>query len=104
MNNSILKFIGSDSGFGNSNNSAYIEIKNKFILIDCGFTVFNEIKNRFDFNSYETIEVIVTHLHNDHAGSLSQFILYLWFVYNKKVTIFSKCKNIKEYLTITRYT
>ena len=32
---SILTFIGKDSGFGDNNNSAYIEIDNKFILIDC---------------------------------------------------------------------
>ena len=40
-------------------------------------------------------------MHNDHAGSLSQFILYLWFIYNKKVTIYSKCEKIQEYLDIT---
>ena len=40
-------------------------------------------------------------MHNDHAGSLSQFILYLWFVYNKKITVYSSCKHIKEYLEIT---
>lgn len=40
-------------------------------------------------------------MHNDHAGSLSQFILYLWFVCNKKANIISNCKNIKEYLNIT---
>lgn len=33
--NSILKFIGKESGFGDNNNSAYLEIDNKFILIDC---------------------------------------------------------------------
>ena len=58
----------------------------------------------FDFNKYEKIVVLITHLHNDHAGSLSQFILYIWFVYNKKITIVSKCKNIKEYLKITGVT
>lgn len=33
--NSLLTFIGKDSGFGENNNSAYFEIDNKFILIDC---------------------------------------------------------------------
>ena len=67
----------------------------------CGFSVFNEIKEKFDFNKYEFIDIIITHLHNDHAGSLSQVILYLWFIYNKKVTVVSKCSRIKEYLEIT---
>lgn len=34
---SILKFLGTDSGFGDNNNSAYIELNDKFILIDCRF-------------------------------------------------------------------
>ena len=96
-----LTFLGSDSGFGDKNNSSYIEEKNKLILIDCGFTVFNEIKRKFDFNKFEKIEIIITHLHNDHAGSLSQLILYLYFIYNKKITVVSRCNNIKQYLDIT---
>jgi len=96
-----LKFLGRDSGFGEKNNSAYYETQNKLVIIDCGFTVFNIAKSTFDFNKYENIEIIITHLHNDHAGSLSQLILYLWFVFNKKTTVISKCERIKEYLDIT---
>ncbi len=33
--NSTLNFLGRDSGFGNNNNSCYLELNNKFILIDC---------------------------------------------------------------------
>ena len=33
--NSTINFLGRDSGFGDNNNSGYIEIENKFILIDC---------------------------------------------------------------------
>ena len=80
-----LKFLGNDSGFGEKNNSAYIEYNNDFYLIDCGFTVFEQIKNKFEFKKYENINIIITHLHNDHAGSLSQVILYLYFIYNIKV-------------------
>lgn len=97
----ILNFIGTESGFGNNNNSAYIEIDNEFILIDCGFTVFKQLKEKIDFKKYNKINVIITHLHNDHCGSLSQLILYLWFIYGKKTNIITKCKNIKNYLEIT---
>ena len=101
MENSALKFIGIESGFGKNNNSAYIELDDKFILIDCGFTVFDKLKEKFDFNKYKSINVIITHLHNDHAGSLTQFILYMWYIYNKKVIVISKCKNMEQYLKIT---
>lgn len=87
--------------FGDKNNSAYIEVDNKLIIIDCGFSVFNEIKKRFDLKSYNSINIIITHLHNDHAGSLSQVILYAYYIYAKKVTVISKCKEIKKYLEIT---
>lgn len=98
----MLNFIGSDSGFGNNNTSAYIIKDNKFILIDCGFTVFNKIKDIIV--NYDDIDILISHLHNDHAGSLSQIILYLYYVYNKKVRIVSKCEKIKEYLYITDVT
>lgn len=101
MDNSLLKFLGSDSGFGENNNSAYIELEDRIIIIDCGITVFNKLKNKFDFNRYKEIDIIITHLHNDHAGSLSQFILYLWFVYNKKANVITSCKNMEQFLKIT---
>ena len=66
-----------------------------------GFSIFQKLKNTFGFSRYNKIGVIITHLHNDHAGSLSQFILYIWFVYHKKVTVFCHCEKIKEYLDIT---
>ena len=74
MKKQTLTFLGRDSGFGEKNNSAYIEVEDKLILIDCGFTVFEQIKNIFDLSKYKEIKIIVTHLHNDHAGSLSQLI------------------------------
>ena len=101
MQEGILKFLGNDSGFGENNNSAYWESDEELVIIDCGYTVFNKIKNKFDFNKYNTINIIITHLHNDHAGSLSQFILYMWFIYKKKINVICNCKNIKQYLEIT---
>ena len=101
MENSTLTFLGRDSGFGENNNSAYVEIDNNLIIIDCGYTVFNKIKEFFNVKKYNEISVIITHLHNDHAGSLSQLILYSYFIFNKKIKVISMCKNIKEYLDIT---
>jgi len=95
-----LSFLGTDSGFGQNNNSAFIASDDELTIIDCGFTVFEKIIKKFDLKKYKKINIIVTHLHNDHAGSLGQIILYLWFMCNKKCNIISKCKNISLYLEI----
>ena len=57
MESSILKFLGSDSGFGINNNSAYIEEKGKLTIIDCGFTVFTQIREKFNLSKYNEINV-----------------------------------------------
>lgn len=101
MENPTLTFIGRDSGFGKKNNSAYFEYNNNLYLIDCGFTVFEDIINKFDFKKYTNVNIIITHLHNDHAGSLSQVILYLYFIHNIKANVICKCERIKDYLQIT---
>lgn len=101
MEKGILTFLGKESGFGNYNNSSYIETNDNLIIIDCGYTVFRQVKEKFDLDKYKQIKIIITHLHNDHAGSLSQMILYLWFVHKKKTIVISKCKNMKKYLEIT---
>ena len=101
MKKSTLTFLGRDSGFGRENNSVYVEIDDKLVIIDCGFTVFEKLIEKLKLEEYKEIDVIITHLHNDHAGSLSQLILYLYFIYNKKVNIISKCEKMKEYLEIT---
>ena len=98
--NSTINFLGRDSGFGDNNNSGYIEIDNDLLIIDCGFAVFNNIKKRFDYKKYDNVYVLITHLHNDHAGSLSQFILYMWFVNQIKVKVVTKCEKMKLLLDI----
>ena len=103
MSKQTLTFLGRDSGFGNQNNSAYVELENnRILLIDCGYTVFNILKRDFNLlKDYDKIEVVITHLHNDHAGSLSHLLAYLHFNCNKKITVVSKCKHIVEFLTFT---
>ncbi len=95
----MLNFIGSDSGFGLNNTSAYFINDKRFVLIDCGFTVFHKVKDIIV--NYDEIDILITHLHNDHAGSLAQLLSYLYFVHNKKVRIISKCERIVDYLDLT---
>ena len=44
---SVLTFLGKDAGFGENNNSAYLEIEDKFLLIDCRLLYFSKIKKYF---------------------------------------------------------
>ena len=46
MKKPILTFLGRDSGFGRENNSVYVEIDDKLVIIDCGFTVFEKLKEK----------------------------------------------------------
>ena len=94
-----LTFLGGDSGFGENNNSAFYVDGKKLILIDCGFAIFNKVKNIL--KEFDEIDVIITHLHNDHAGTLSQLIMYEYFVLGKTVNVISKCERIYDYLDIT---
>ncbi len=41
---SLIAFLGKDSGFGDNNNSAYIEYNGNFVLIDCRFCNISKIK------------------------------------------------------------
>lgn len=94
-----LTFLGGDSGFGENNNSAFYVMGSKLILIDCGFAILNKVKNIL--SEFDEIDVIITHLHNDHAGTLSQLIMYVYFVLGKTVNVISKCERISDYLDIT---
>lgn len=93
-----LTFLGGDSGFGENNTSAYYIMDNKLILIDCGFAIFSKVKNMLQ--DFDEIDVIITHLHNDHARTLSQLIMYVYFILGKTVNVISKCERIYDYLDI----
>ena len=44
----MLKFLCRGSGFSGENNAAYVEVGEDLILIDCGYTVFNAIREKLD--------------------------------------------------------
>lgn len=101
MSKSMLTFLGRSSGFGLKNTSAFIDLGNRLILIDCGITVFPMAIELFDFTKYDDIDIIITHLHPDHAGSLAQLIMYLGYVVHKHATVVTKCEEIRTFLDIS---
>lgn len=78
----ILKFLGRGSAFNREegNTSAYIKTKDCFFLIDCGELVYDEIEKRRLINeNIKSVNILITHLHGDHAGSLSSFIFWCYY-------------------------
>ncbi|ADH03297.1 metal-dependent hydrolase [Bacillus phage W.Ph.] len=77
----MLKFIGRGSAFNTKEgtNAAYFVWDGELIIIDCGTEVFKRLKESGLLQQFTDIRVIVTHLHDDHAGSLSSLILYNYF-------------------------
>lgn len=96
-----ITFLGRDSGFGKKNTSAYAMIDKRLLLIDCGQTVMSQLQEKNLLNNISGIDVIITHMHGDHVGSLSQLALYSYFTLRKPINIITACSKIEEFLTIT---
>lgn len=71
-----IKFLGTGGAFDTDylNSAALLEFRNVHLLIDCGFTVFPTLVKKNLINRVD--HIILTHLHNDHCGSLANLLLY----------------------------
>lgn len=95
--NDFLHFIGTGGAFSknHTNNAAYCINGNKMILFDCGETVFHEIiKNDIIDDAIDSIDIIITHFHSDHVGSLGSLIFYCRYKQLKEVNVIFPIKKI----------
>ena len=74
-----LKFIGSEGGFSTEfgTNAAYTMVGDKMVLFDCGETTRMDMYMQ-DILAKEqprSMDIILTHFHSDHFGSLGNSIL-----------------------------
>jgi ribonuclease BN (tRNA processing enzyme) len=71
-----IKFLGTGGAFDVNylNSAALLKFRERNILIDCGFTVFPALIHKNLINRVDYI--LLTHLHNDHIGSLPTLLLY----------------------------
>lgn len=85
----MLEFLGNGSAFNTKlgNTSAFIKENEKLFLIDCGETVFATLKEKKILNDVKEIFIAITHLHSDHAGSLSSLIYYMHYIKKVKTKI-----------------
>ncbi len=95
-----IQFLGTGGAFSPEygNSAALIRCNGKTILIDCGFTVFAKLK---EFNLLKQIDYfLITHLHNDHTGSLVNAALYYSLIIDpgKKIRVIYPSKEFRKQL------
>lgn len=80
----MLQFLGVGSAFNieDYNTSAYYKENGKMLLIDCGETVFEQIIKNGVLDDVNNINLLISHTHTDHVGSLGTLIYYLFYEKN----------------------
>lgn len=84
-----LIFLGRGAAFNpkEGNNSAYFIDNNELFLIDCGESVFEKLIENDLLNNVTNVNLMITHTHSDHIGSLGSLVSYVYYVLNKKLNI-----------------
>ncbi|HYG40283.1 MAG TPA: MBL fold metallo-hydrolase [Cytophagales bacterium] len=82
-----IKFIGVGGAFDTNyiNSSAIVTLNGKRYLVDCGHSVFPQLVQKGVADKIDA--VIITHLHDDHIGSLSSFAFYTYHMLGRKLKI-----------------
>lgn len=87
----MLKFLGMGSCFnymaGNTAAYDFDKRKQSLFLIDCGESVFFELRKRNLLEQAKKVTILITHLHSDHTGSLPSVIFYIGICLNHKPVI-----------------
>ncbi|WP_310602193.1 MBL fold metallo-hydrolase [Anaerosporobacter sp.] len=102
----MLTFLGTGGAFNTErgNTSAYFELGTELFIIDAGEDVFAKLVKKNLFQGKTRVNIFVTHLHSDHAGSLGTLIAYLFIkVFNldrSKVCVYFPSEAITEFLAL----
>lgn len=84
-----LQFLGRGASFNpkEGNTSAYFIEDNQLFLIDCGESIFERIIASGLLKGIETINLMITHTHSDHVGSLGSLIIYCFYTLKRPINI-----------------
>ena len=82
-----IKFLGTGGAFEPAyyNAAAILKLREKSFLIDAGFTVYPRLVQLNLLFSFDYI--LLTHLHNDHCGSLANILLHRYFYGDGRKTV-----------------
>ena len=86
-----LTFLGRGAGFfpAEGSTASYFLDKGELFLIDSGESVFGALLDKKILDSVSTLNVLITHTHSDHVGSLGSLFLYASAAKNIKTNIIS---------------
>lgn len=101
-----FNFFGRGSAFNTKegNTSAYtIDEFGDMLLIDCGENIFSKMMDSGVLNYVNRMEILITHTHPDHIGSLGSLIFYCYYIKHIDVKI-DMTKEISEYLSLSGVT
>ena len=84
-----IQMIGTGSAFAKKyyNNNALVYYKDYTLLIDCGITApmaLHSLHKKID----QIDGILITHLHGDHVGGLEEIAFQLYYIFNKKISLF----------------
>lgn len=91
----MLSFLGRESAFGDSHNSAFFVEDNRLVLIDCPATTFLKVK-KWKLEQFDEVYILVTHTHGDHAGGVGMMLQYMFFAVGKKATIVAPSIEVRD--------
>lgn len=82
-----IQFVGTGGAFDveQGNSAALITFKGKKILLDCGHSVYPRLRQKGLAGAMDYI--LLTHLHDDHVGSLSTLIFHQKYAEHKRAKI-----------------
>ena len=84
-----LKFLGRGAAFNpkEGNTSACFIENNQLFLIDCGESIFEKLVELDLLNNIESINLMITHTHSDHIGSLGSLVMYAYYALKRPLNI-----------------
>lgn len=84
-----LKFLGRGAAFNpkEGNTSAYFMDDKQLFLIDSGESVFERLVSNGLLEDITDINLMITHTHSDHIGSLGTLVMYSYYVLGRPLNI-----------------